>query len=240
MILSDGHEVGCHGLTHEHDKAFDILTKNQQYEHLVKAKNILEDISGKEVQSFRAPALRVNRDTGEALLKSGFKIDSSIASQRADSFLSFGTKEKIKWLTAPRKPYFTCINNLSRRGDSDICEFPVPAYLLPYIGTMMRISPFLTRINRSLANIESKLIQTIPHFIIHPNELITEDKNVLKIIRRGNSFISYLLGDKVRYYLKLKNLGLSAVELFENQIKYFHSRGYRFITLKNYYENYIN
>lgn len=96
MILPYGHEVGSHGLSHKKEDGFDVLPLDKQIEHLKESKNILEDICGNEVISFRSPALRVNEHTGIALAEAGFKIDSSIASQRFDLFLSFGGFKKIK------------------------------------------------------------------------------------------------------------------------------------------------
>ena len=90
MIVKDGHEVASHGYSHEVDQAFDVLPFIKQVEHLKKSKQLLEDVSGQEVISFRAPALRVNSDTPKALAETGYRIDSSIASQRFDMFLSFG------------------------------------------------------------------------------------------------------------------------------------------------------
>jgi peptidoglycan/xylan/chitin deacetylase (PgdA/CDA1 family) len=58
----------------------------KQIRHLEETKKLLEDISGLEVISFRAPALRVNDDTPKALISTGYKIDSSVASQRFDFF----------------------------------------------------------------------------------------------------------------------------------------------------------
>ncbi len=52
-----------HGLVHEADRAFDVLPYGEQVEHLKTSKSILEGLSGKEVISFRAPALRVNKET---------------------------------------------------------------------------------------------------------------------------------------------------------------------------------
>ena len=88
MIANKGHEIACHGLTHEVNMAFDTMSLEDQISHLKEAKKILEDISGKEVISFRAPALRVNKDTPRALEEAGFKIDSSISPQRLDFFFS--------------------------------------------------------------------------------------------------------------------------------------------------------
>ena len=52
MILNQGHELGCHGYSHQVDQAFDKLDFNQQVDHLGRAKKILEDISGQKVISF--------------------------------------------------------------------------------------------------------------------------------------------------------------------------------------------
>ena len=48
------------------------------YSNSIKSKKILEDISGDEVITFRAPAARVQKNTAVALEKTGYKIDSSI------------------------------------------------------------------------------------------------------------------------------------------------------------------
>lgn len=237
MITDDGHEVACHAYSHSSELAFDVLTLDEQIEHLKKAKTILEDVSGEEVISFRAPALRVNEYTVSALEKVGFKIDSSVASQRFDMFFSFGSIKKMKWLGAPRKPYYTHDRDLAKKGSSEIYEIPVNAYIIPYIGTLMRIIPSLTKLIRFFAHIDCALFSHFPVFIIHPNEFINEELESTQFKARTKNKLSYLLADKLRYKLKLKNLGSAAVPLFEEQVKYFNQKGYKFLTLKHYYEN---
>jgi len=236
-IHQQGHEVACHGYSHDSDLAFDVLTLEEQIEHLSKAKKILESIINEEVVSFRAPALRVNEHTAKALLTAGFKIDSSVAPQRADILFSFGYLKKLKWLSAPRHCYFTKNDDLSKRGNSEILEIPVLAYFFPYIGTFMRISPWLTNIVRVLANIEASFFNHYPVFLIHPNELIEENTDKSKFQRRGKNLLAYLLGDKLRYKIKLKNLGNPAVNLLEDQLQFFSKKKYRFLTLKEHYRN---
>jgi peptidoglycan/xylan/chitin deacetylase (PgdA/CDA1 family) len=238
MVLPYGHEVACHGLVHHSDQAFDVLSLEKQKEHLKKAKDILESISNQEVISFRAPALRVNSDTPIALAETGFKIDSSVAPQRIDMFLSFGSLKKMKWLTAPRKPYFTKENNLAKKGRGTIFEIPVSSFLLPYAGTLMRISPFSIKIVRSLLNLENIIFKNPLLFLIHPNELIEEEIISKEINRRSKSYLGYLLGDVIRYKLKLKNLGGKAAPLLENQLQYISKRKYKFITTKELYDFY--
>ena len=148
MIQADGHEVACHGYTHESNEAFDMLSYEEQLNHLKCSKHILDSLANDEVISFRAPALRVNEYTPQALKNAGFKIDSSVAPQRLDAFMSLGSKRKLQWIGAPRTIYETSTNNLARKGTSTITEVPISAFGLPYISTLMRVSPFMNRLAR--------------------------------------------------------------------------------------------
>lgn len=234
MILPYGHEVGSHGLSHKKEDGFDILPLDKQIDHLKESKSILEQISGQEVISFRSPALRVNEHTGIALAEAGFKIDSSIASQRFDLFLSFGGLKKIKWLFAPRLTYRTNEKSLFKKGNSSIIEVPLSALGLPYVGTTMRIFPFITNIQKRILNFETKINKKPIVFDIHPNEFIDESDEKRMITRRSNNIVSYLLQDVIRSRLKVRNLGKNAIPLFENQITYFINKGYKFISIKDY------
>lgn len=234
MVQAKGHEIACHGLTHRHDMAFDTMTFDQQLDHLKTAKAILEDISGEEVVSFRSPALRVNADTPKALMEAGFRFDSSVAPQRMDMFMSLGSKGKLQWFGAPRAPYTASAGNLARRGTSPITEVPVTSFGLPYIGTMMRISPFLTRMTRTFLYWETKGTGKGINFLIHPNELITEHDLHLKTEKRAGNYISYLLSDVLRRRLKQRNLGEDAVRLFRKEIEFWNNKEYEFKRIKDY------
>jgi peptidoglycan/xylan/chitin deacetylase (PgdA/CDA1 family) len=234
MILPYKHEVGCHGFSHEVDEAFDVLPYQDQVKHLKKAKRILEDISGQEVISFRAPALRVNKDTPGALMESGFLIDSSIASQRFDFLMSFGSREKLNWITAPRNPYLTDENNLARKGSSHLVEIPVSAFILPYIGTTLRVFPSPIRFLRKCLHLETIYTGKPIVFLIHPNEFIAEDDFNEKINRRTTNIFKYLFADLLRNKLKVKNLGMGAVDLYEKEIAFFVKHHYKFPTIKEY------
>jgi peptidoglycan/xylan/chitin deacetylase (PgdA/CDA1 family) len=234
MVSAQGHEVACHGFSHEIDRAFELLNLNEQIENLSKSKKILEDICGEQVISFRAPALRVNKYTVEALEKTGFLIDSSIASQRFDMFMSYGSKNKLNRLFAPRLPYKADVQNLSKIGNSKITEIPISAMLLPYIGTTMRIFPLVTLLLRYLLHFENKLTHRPVNFLIHPNELIEEERDPKIFIRRSQNIFNYMLADLLRNKLKQKNLGEKASLLFEKEVRFFYYKGYDFLPLKNY------
>jgi|SRR5690625_173594 len=230
-----GHEVACHGLSHESKHAFDLLPLQDQIRHLREAKAILEDLSGEKVVSFRAPALRVNGDTALALAKTGFEIDSSIASQRFDMFFSHGSSEKIKWLFSPRGIYQTEPENLFKKGNGPIIEVPVSAMWFPYIGTTLRIFPRTTRLLRYLLNFEAKYFNRPINFLTHPNEFIEEElEEDNKVERRGSNIISYLLADYLRSKIKMKNLGLQGLKLLEEELRFFKRADSEFMSIKNF------
>jgi len=239
MVIPYGHEVASHGYSHEADQAFDLLTLEQQVDHLKRSKAILEDISGEEVMSFRAPAARVNKHTPVALQETGFKIDSSVASQRFDMFLSLGSVRKLNWLVAPRKPYFTDANNLWKKGEGGIFEIPISALLMPYIGTTLRLFPNISHQLGKILSFEASKGQKPIVFLTHPNEFVEEVPKSKKTTRRSKNYVSYLFSDVIRHHLKLKNLGKKALPLYRKEIISFQDKGFSFVTCKEYYQNHI-
>ena len=228
-----GHEVGSHGLTHEVEKAFDVMPPEEQLSHLKQSKQILEDIIGEEVVSFRAPAARVDKAFPKVLQEAGFKVDSSVSSQRMDMMFSFGALKKLNWLTAPRKAYFAQGDNIFRKGDSVILEAPISAVGFPYIGTFMRIAPILNRLTRRMLYWETLCNGRQFVFLTHPNEFIDEERETDEIQRRSENYIAYLLGDVVRHKLKVKNLGEKALPIFEHELEFFKDKGFEFLTCKD-------
>lgn len=235
-ILAKGHEIASHGLSHKKEHGFDVLSYQQQVNHLRESKKILEDISRVEVISFRSPALRMSSNTVCALEEAGYKIDSSVASQRFDMFMSFGGLKKIKWLTAPRLPYRASSVTIFRKGNSQIVEVPLTAFGFPYVGTTMRVFPILTNMQKYFFHLESSLNRKPIVFDIHPNEFIDESNQARVIEKRGGNVVSSFLQDTVRSKLKIKNLGNKAIPLYEKQIRFFQQKGYKFTTIKDYVE----
>jgi peptidoglycan-N-acetylglucosamine deacetylase len=234
MTIKDGHEVASHGKSHLKENGFDVMSLEKQKKHLEESKKLLEDISGQEVISFRAPALRVNENTPRALIETGYKIDSSIASQRFDFFFSFGGIKKLKWLFAPRLPYLTSPDSLFKIGEGPLVEIPLTATFFPHVGTTMRIFPLLTSLQRKVIHLETLLNNKPVVFDIHPNEFIDESNESRDIHNRSNKFISYFIQDWLRSNLKTKNLGIKGLKLYEEEIVFFIKRNYQFTTVKNY------
>ena len=232
MILPFGHEVGSHGLTHHKVDGFDDLPFEDQVIHLRESKKILEDITGQEVVSFRSPALRMSDRTVLALMEAGYKIDSSVASQRFDMFLSFGGIQKLKWLTSPRLPYRASRESIYKKGHSEIIEVPLTAMIFPYVGTTMRIFPWITNMIKHFVNLESSVTGKPVVFDIHPNEFIDESDQPRRIKKRSDHLFASLLQDTIRSRLKVRNLGEKAIPLYQRRIEFFQSLGYTFCSVK--------
>jgi len=76
-IVSSGHELGCHGHTHER---FDTMTFEAATEDLSNACNSLRDFYN--VTSFRAPNLQFPENFLPILKNLGFKTDSTLAKHK--------------------------------------------------------------------------------------------------------------------------------------------------------------
>lgn len=226
MIAQRGQEVASHGYSHDYKRAFDVLSLDEQINELRESKDRLEQLCGQEVVSFRAPALRVNSDTPCALKEAGYRFDSSIAPQRMDAFMSLGGKNKKQWLGAPRAVYETAKDNLARRGDSGIIEVPVSSYGVPYIGTVMRISPhMLNAVTRQMLYWETKNTAKPINFLFHPSEAVKELEEESVALHRSNSALGHLFSDVIRAKVKQKHLDMTALDLLEVELAYWQKRG---------------
>lgn len=235
LVHDHGHEIGCHGYDHSPDRAFDLLSYNEQVNELEKAKSAIEPIAGK-ISSFRAPALRVNEYTVRALEDTGFTTDSSVCSQRFDGPFTFGAKEKMKWLGAPRLPYRLSYDSITKEGNSDILEIPISAAVFPFIGTTMRISPRITKfIGKFLFKESAKTGKPIV-FLFHPNECLDIEERVISTCRTKNP-INYLFADLIRHRLKLLNMGVPSLKLLDKIFSDAKKFGFEFITVDDYYKS---
>jgi peptidoglycan-N-acetylglucosamine deacetylase len=204
-IVNGNHELGCHGF--DHNDYYDSLTLQEQKETLKKSKTIIECISQKQIVSFRAPALRVNKDTIIALEENNFKFDSSVASQRFDGPFTSGARAKLKWIIAPRRPYKLSYHSPFRKGRSTITEVPISSIIWPFISTHLRISPLITFFVMKLLILESSFTNKPLVFLIHPQEILPFKKG--KNLKETNIFAGM-----IRHKLKLNKLGDPCYILF--------------------------
>lgn len=77
-ISKEGHHIGCHSYQHQLASRFSPV---QFKEDTYKAKSLLQDVSGQEVDAFRVPSFSITKEniwTFDILAELGFKYDCSI------------------------------------------------------------------------------------------------------------------------------------------------------------------
>ena len=73
-IAEGGHEVACHGYGHVLPMQ---LTPAQFREDVLRARQVLQEVSGREVIGYRAPSFSIDRERLAILADCGFRYDSS-------------------------------------------------------------------------------------------------------------------------------------------------------------------
>jgi peptidoglycan/xylan/chitin deacetylase (PgdA/CDA1 family) len=103
-LVRDGHELGCHGVSHT---AFDTLDEAAARHEIVESAALLRTFAG--VTSFRAPYLRFPEAYVRLLEDAAFTLDSSLA--------------KYKWsYHAPRRP--TTLTRIPASMTSSVLRLP--------------------------------------------------------------------------------------------------------------------
>lgn len=180
-ISDQGHEIGSHGYGH---CMVIKQTRDIFRDELIKSKKLLEDITGKEVKSYRAPSWSITRSTLwalEILEEEGFACDSSIQPFKTPLSGIHG---------APIVPFYPVIRG--RR--LSILEFPPTVlplwkfFRLPFAGGLyLRVMPgpfiakALTIVNRER-----------PAMVyIHPWELDTGQPRLkVSLLRKAAHYIN--------------------------------------------------
>ena len=98
----------------------------------------------------------------------------------------------------------------------------------------MRIFPRITSAQRKILAFESSKTGKPIVFITHPNEFIDERNEERKSNKRSKNIVSAFLQDTVRSKLKLKNLGVEGLRIYEREIDYFQNHNFTFCTIKDY------
>jgi polysaccharide deacetylase family protein (PEP-CTERM system associated) len=160
-IAERGHEIACHGYSHQ---LVYEQSRDQFHAETVRAKSVLEDITGSAVLGYRAASYSIVRRSLwalDTLVELGFAYDSSIFPVRHDRY---GIPD------AERQPH-----RLSTPGGGEIVEWPlstarVLSFNLPVCGGgYFRIFPYwLTRWGlRSINQREARPFI----FYLHPWEI---------------------------------------------------------------------
>lgn len=136
-LRAEGHEIGCHGLTHDPSENYGRLPRQAQETLLTEATRRLTGVLGQPPVSFRAPVFKLSRDTIRVLEALGYRTDLSVTAQRLGVFGS--DLYDMKPFFAPRRPYHPTLSNPFRKGAAQIWEIPVSAWLLPFLSNTERL-----------------------------------------------------------------------------------------------------
>jgi polysaccharide deacetylase family protein (PEP-CTERM system associated) len=159
-IANRGHEVACHGYSHQlvYNQSPDVFQQET-----IRAKNILEDIVQQQVRGYRAASYSITEKSQWALdilAETGFIYDSSIFPVRHDRY---GMPD------SPKYPY-----RLKTPAGNSIIEFPLSTakiinYRLPIAGGgYFRLYPYwLSKMGLAQINRQQKPFI----FYLHPWEI---------------------------------------------------------------------
>ena len=158
-IAAEGHELGCHGWSHE--LVYD-MTPRQFAEDTRQARDAISDLTGRPVQAFRAPYFSITRRSLwalEVLAEMGFKYDSSIFPVRNWRYGIEDFSRDPVLLTTPSGPLWEFpISVIERYGHT----IPVSG------GAYFRLYPYsLTRANFKAQERSGRSVI----FYLHPWEL---------------------------------------------------------------------
>ncbi|RME51877.1 MAG: DUF2334 domain-containing protein, partial [Caldilineae bacterium] len=172
-MVAEGHEIGCHGLTHSLEEDFNRMPLERQRQHIQQATEELRGRIGQPLLSFRSPRVKTSAHTLQLLYECGYRVDSSVCSQRFD-FISSNLLNP-GWLIAPRLPYQPSSTNPFRRGDLPIWEVPVSAMGLPFISSTLRVlgTAFMKRFFKVLY-LEARRTGKPIVYLAHPTEFVGE------------------------------------------------------------------
>jgi hypothetical protein len=135
-LQQDGHDMGCHGLTHEPTEDYSRLPLRTQRTFLREATHRLTCLLGERPMSFRAPVFKLSGETIRVLDELGYQADLSVNAQRAGVFGS--DLYNLRPLFAHRRPYHPDPQNPFRHGGSSLWEIPTSAWVVPFISNTER------------------------------------------------------------------------------------------------------
>ncbi len=167
-IFNEGHEIGCHGYNHD---LLSNLTHENFHQDLLKAKNVLEDITGENIIGYRAPSFSITDWAIDIICNLGFKYDSSYFPISAHK--RYGKLKNIK----PQKSSLFEIKNNFYQVMLSYVEFG--KIKLPWAGGLyfraIPYSIFKSGIKNILSNKDYYL------FYIHPWEFDPEQPRIKNI-----------------------------------------------------------
>ncbi len=169
MLVANGHEIGCHGLTHGDEEEYSSMPESMQRSYLTEATAILRQTAERPIRSFRGPRVKTSAATQAILEELGYLCDGSVCSQRVD--LVSSNLINPGWIAAPRLPYHPRRDNPFRRGGRRLWVIPVSAAVAPFISSLLYVAGtgFMKMLFRTLL-CESRRTGKPIVYLIHPFE----------------------------------------------------------------------
>lgn len=175
ILMDQGHEIGCHGLSHDATEEYHRMTEDEQRKRLIAATRMIRDITGNGVQSFRGPRVKTSHITQKILEELNYQVDSSVCSQRLD-FLS-SNLINLSWLFAPRLPYKPSLDNAFRKGKRNLYVVPVSAIIFPFVsGSLYTFGLACMKILFRTLYYESEKTGKPIVYLLHPAEFAPKTK----------------------------------------------------------------
>lgn len=189
--VKDGHEIGLH--SHKHIP-LQLLTPDEFEQELSGAKTLLQEISGQEINGFRAPTMSLTHKTRWAvpiLKRVGFTYSSSVLPAKNPLY---------GWDGLPRHPF---------RWLNSVIEFPCPVtnilgFTIPYLGgAYFRLFPSIIR----KMGVRRSSYEEVLWTYCHPWEFDPDEKYYqLENVGRSTSRIAWIgrkgMENKMRDFLK--------------------------------------
>ncbi len=181
-LIRDGHEIGCHGLTHGDEENYNQMPQDMLQAYVAEATEIVQKMTGEAVSSFRGPRMKTSHITQGILAELGYTADCSVASQRID-FVS-SNLINLGWIIAPRLPYRPSHRSAFRKGERHIWVVPLSAVIVPFISSVLyllrvRFMKMLFRVLYAEAERTDKPIVYLAHpFEFAPSKLRHKPENM--------------------------------------------------------------
>ncbi len=193
MIADYGHDIGNHSFKHE--TWLHLYTKEELYQELKKAHDIITQVSGKEPNGFRGPGFSWSPTLLEVLSEIGYLYDAStlptVIGPLARLYY-FNTSKLSKQEREDRKEIFGKFSDGFRKLNpyfwklkegNKLLEIPVttmPVFRIPfhlsYLLFLSNYSEHLMMGYLKMAVNLCKLTNTAPSFLLHPLDLIGGDQ----------------------------------------------------------------
>lgn len=134
-LMSNGNEIGCHGLRHRSEENYRKMSADLITEYIESSTYNIEGITNVKPVSFRGPGMSTSTDAQRVLINNGYSSDFSVCSQRVDITNSRGGE--LSWLISPRCAYHPSGKSPYTKGDLPIWVVPLSCIGLPFISGIL-------------------------------------------------------------------------------------------------------